>query len=76
MADGQNYKEGFHVGLSVVLVFVVVVVLFGCYLGVSLNEENYFDAMGYVGPTYFVLEGQQRKQERKSHNVRMIFKVY
>lgn len=48
-------------------------VLFGCFLGVSLNEENYFDVMGYVDPTYFVLEGQQRKQERKSHAVRMIF---
>jgi len=30
VADGQKYKDGFHVGLSVVV--VIVVVLF-CFLG-------------------------------------------
>jgi hypothetical protein len=56
VADGQKYKDDFHIGL-----YVVVVVFFGLLSGVLLNEENYFVARGCVGPTYFVLEGQKRK---------------
>lgn len=56
----MKYKNGFQVGLFLVVVVVFFFLGGGGYLGVSLNEEHFFDARGYVGPTYFVLEGQQR----------------